>query len=84
MARTLLLVALLAPFALASPRLSPAVVHEKRSAAPRGWTKRERLAADAVLPLRFGLAQSNTDKLEDYLLDVSHPDSPNYGSYSII
>jgi tripeptidyl-peptidase-1 len=79
MARSLLFAALLAPLVLASPQLSPSVVHEKRSAPPHGWSKRERLSPDTVLPLRFGLAQSNLDKLDEYLLDVSHPDSPNYG-----
>jgi tripeptidyl-peptidase-1 len=80
--QTLLAAVLLAPLALASaPRISRAVVHEQRSAAPRGWSKLARHAPDAVLPMRFGLAQSNLDKLDEYLMDVSHPDSPNYGQH---
>jgi tripeptidyl-peptidase-1 len=66
---------------LATPRLSPAVVHERRAAPPLGWFKLGSHAADAVLPLRFGLKQSNIDRLEELLLDVSHPESPNYGQH---
>jgi len=31
--------------------------------------------------MRFGLVQSNMDKLEDFLMTVSHPDSPEYGQH---
>ncbi|KAF9807920.1 hypothetical protein IEO21_08015 [Rhodonia placenta] len=34
-----------------------------------------------VLPLRFGLVQPNLDYLEDFVMDVSHPESPNYGKH---
>ncbi|KAF7323695.1 Subtilisin-like protein [Mycena kentingensis (nom. inval.)] len=63
--------------------LSPSVLHAKRANVPVGWTRARRHAPDAVLPLRFGLTQPNTDMgvLEDLLLDVSHPDSPNYGQH---
>ncbi|EMD32917.1 hypothetical protein CERSUDRAFT_98929 [Gelatoporia subvermispora B] len=35
----------------------------------------------ALLPLRIALKQNNLDNLEEFLLDVSHPASPNYGKY---
>ncbi|OBZ72773.1 Tripeptidyl-peptidase SED1, partial [Grifola frondosa] len=40
-----------------------------------------RAEPDVILPLRIGLTQSNLESIEDYLLDVSHPESPNYGSH---
>ncbi|KAI0938760.1 hypothetical protein AcV5_000369 [Taiwanofungus camphoratus] len=60
--------------------LSPRVVHESRSAPP-GWNPIRRAEPSTVLPLRIGLAQSNLSNIETYLLDVSHPESPNYGKH---
>jgi tripeptidyl-peptidase I len=60
---------------------SPSVLHEKRIHDPIGWERVKRHLADSVLPLRFGLMQSNLDKLEELLLDVSHPESPSYGNH---
>lgn len=31
--------------------------------------------------MRFALAQSNLDKADDFLMDVSHPESPNFGKH---
>ncbi|KAI0833697.1 subtilisin-like protein [Trametes gibbosa] len=64
-----------------SPRVSPHVRHESRRSLPRGWTPVRRAERDSVIPLRIGLAQSNLETLEEYLLDVSHPESPNYGNH---
>ncbi|PPQ70652.1 LOW QUALITY PROTEIN: hypothetical protein CVT26_010074, partial [Gymnopilus dilepis] len=61
--------------------LSPYVLHEKRSAPPAGWNLVRKFDADEVLPLRFGLKQTNLDKLDDWLLEVSHPESPKYSSH---
>jgi tripeptidyl-peptidase I len=33
------------------------------------------------LPVRIGLTQSNLHRAEEYLLDISHPKSPNYGKF---
>ncbi|KAI9657739.1 MAG: hypothetical protein M1821_002915 [Bathelium mastoideum] len=66
--------------AVASPFV-PHVVHERRSGTPRGWTKRSHVQRNAVLPMKVGLKQSNLDRGYDYLHDVSHPDSPNYGKH---
>ena len=60
---------------------SPYILHEKRSHTPSGWDVLRRCDASSVLPLRFGLKQSNIDKLEDMLYDISHPDSANYGKH---
>ncbi|KAI9066077.1 subtilisin-like protein [Trametes sanguinea] len=66
--------------AVASPFV-PRVAHERRSVVPRGWNPVRRADSDFVIPLRIGLSQSNMHSLEDFLLDVSHPESPNYGNH---
>ncbi|KAF9222476.1 subtilisin-like protein [Gyrodon lividus] len=65
--------------ASADPSLSPWIVHERRSHTPSGWAPARKYHASAAIPLRFALAQPNIDSIEEYLYDVSHPDSPNYG-----
>ncbi|KAF8148410.1 peptidase S8/S53 domain-containing protein [Crassisporium funariophilum] len=76
------LLALLSLCAAGKPNPSSAyVLHEQRSHTPSGWSLVGRHEASQVLPLRFGLRQSNMDKLEELLNDVSHPDSPNYGNH---
>lgn len=69
--------------ASAEPILSPHVVLEKRTFNPeaRGWRLARRMEGDAVLPVKIGLAQRNLDTIEDLLLSVSHPDSPDYGKH---
>ncbi|KLO15522.1 subtilisin-like protein [Schizopora paradoxa] len=57
------------------------VVHEKRDIIPTAWTRTRRLESEAVLPMRFGLQQQNIHRLEEILMDVSHPESPNYGKH---
>ena len=54
---------------------------EKRQKLPHGWRKHTRLDADHPLPIRIALAQSNLHKGYDHLMDVSHPDSRNYGKH---
>lgn len=63
------------------PILSRWALHERRSHIPSGWTLARKHDASAVVPLRFALAQSNLEDLEEYLYDVSHPSSPNYGKH---
>ena len=70
-----------ASLVLAEPTLSPIVLHEKRDHIPHGWTRSRKHHSSAILPLRFGLSQSNINEIESYLSDVSHPDSPNYGKH---
>lgn len=57
------------------------VVHERRDRAPTNWGRSTKLPGDAVLPVRIALAQRNLDKADEYLMDVSHPDSPNFGKH---
>ncbi|GBE84894.1 Aorsin [Sparassis crispa] len=60
---------------------SPRVVHESRRSLPHGLAAVRRANPDVVLPFRVGLAQSNLETLDAYLMDVSHPESPNYGKH---
>ncbi|KAJ6592444.1 subtilisin-like protein [Mycena capillaripes] len=48
---------------------------------PAGWSLHRRADPDALLPLKFSLAQSNLDQLESFVMDVSDPQSPNYGKH---
>ncbi|KAF2857821.1 putative protease S8 tripeptidyl peptidase I [Piedraia hortae CBS 480.64] len=57
------------------------VVHETREGHSARWNKLGRVRSTAVLPMRIGLVQSNLDKSHEYLMDVSHPDSPNFGKH---
>ncbi|KDQ54116.1 hypothetical protein JAAARDRAFT_412436 [Jaapia argillacea MUCL 33604] len=67
--------------ASSSPLLSPHVVHERRSHTPAGWTRARKHDSSAVLPLRIGLTQSNMDKLEEFLMEVSDPVSSKFGDH---
>ncbi|KAM5532589.1 hypothetical protein V8D89_013715 [Ganoderma adspersum] len=61
------------------PVVSKRVVPEARSFAPVGWSLQRRADPDAVVPLKISLTQSNLHKLDEYLLEVSDPESANYG-----
>ncbi|KAF8576121.1 subtilisin-like protein [Ramaria rubella] len=66
----------------ATPALnSRNVVHEKRAFEPASWSRSRKLGSDVVLPMRFGLKQNNVHRVEEFLMDVSHPESPNYGKH---
>lgn len=77
------IVAIAALAALTDARPAPAghVLHEKRHVASQSWIKRDRVAADAILPIKIGLKQQNLHKGEEYLMDVSDPSSPNYAKH---
>ncbi|KAI0787596.1 peptidase S8/S53 domain-containing protein, partial [Fomes fomentarius] len=48
---------------------------------PHGWSIHRRAEPDHFLPLKFALTQSNLHNLDAYLLDVSDPQSVNYGKH---
>jgi hypothetical protein len=54
-------------------------LHEKR-AEGLGWQKKSRADVGVTLPLRIGLRQSNLASADQYLWDVSSPNSPNFGT----
>lgn len=65
--------------ALASP--APRYeLHEKRNAHPT-WTRRYALDGHHVLPIRIALKQQNLEHAEKYIMDVSHPESDNFGKH---
>lgn len=60
------------------------VVHEKRGLdIGDKWVQGDRVASHVKLPVRVGLKQ-NAEALEkapEWLMDVSHPESPRYGMH---
>ncbi|KAH8797933.1 peptidase S8/S53 domain-containing protein [Xylogone sp. PMI_703] len=73
----------LSTFAFAVP-VTPSshIVHERRELQVEQWIKRDvRVNRDARLPLSIGLTQRNLDLGYEFLMDVSHPSSPNYGKH---
>ncbi|KAF8158458.1 subtilisin-like protein [Crassisporium funariophilum] len=72
----------LAKFVLGAPSSrTNHVIHEKRAAEPLDWTQARRLESHKVLNMRVGLAQQNMHRLEEMLLEVSHPESTKYGQH---
>ena len=55
------------------------VQHEKRDVLPPGWEREQKLPGHEILPMRIALSQSNMDRADEFLMDVSHPESPNFG-----
>ncbi|EFX02100.1 protease s8 tripeptidyl peptidase [Grosmannia clavigera kw1407] len=63
-------------------RRSRHVLHERRSeGASNLWARTAKADPAAVLPVRIGLKQQNLERGEEFLLDVSHPTSANYGRH---
>ena len=46
-----------------------------------GWIQGDRVSANKTIELTFALKQENVNQLEDFLLQVSDPDSSLYGKY---
>ncbi|KAI2616243.1 subtilisin-like protein [Hypoxylon sp. NC1633] len=58
------------------------IQHEKRTTAQaRSWTKVERAFPEALLPMRIGLKQGNLQSGHNLLMDISNPESKNYGKH---
>ena len=57
------------------------VIHEKREKPPHGWEKHQALAGRHVLSIGVALRQENLDKAEQFLKDVSYPQSTKYGQH---
>ncbi|KAK6439473.1 hypothetical protein LTR95_004324 [Oleoguttula sp. CCFEE 5521] len=80
---TLALAASFAATVLSLSTPSSHVLHEKRHAEPKKWIKLEPVAANARLPMRIGLTQSNIDNGvgAQLLEEISHPKSSRYGQH---
>lgn len=48
---------------------------------PHGWSVAGNTNPDTILKMQIGLKQSNVKGLEQKLLDISNPSSPNYGKW---
>ncbi|KAI1823255.1 peptidase S8/S53 domain-containing protein [Xylaria intraflava] len=66
---------------LASGLTNDHVIHEKRDVTPAHWVKVAGVSGSAPLNLRFALKQSNLERAEEYMRDVSHPESKNFGQF---
>jgi tripeptidyl-peptidase I len=80
---TFIAVCTLSAAAIAAPTANSKrqVVHERRERLPARWKRSAKLHGDSYLPMRIGLTQSNLDRADEFLMDVSHPESPNYGKH---
>ncbi|KAH6708876.1 peptidase S8/S53 domain-containing protein, partial [Leptodontidium sp. MPI-SDFR-AT-0119] len=67
-------------FALPKTRRNFAL-HEKREPVSQTWTTISRAHPSEILLVKIGLAQSNLHRAEEYLLDISHPRSANFGKH---
>ncbi|KAK0190628.1 tripeptidyl peptidase A [Armillaria mellea] len=80
--RLLLFVALLAPFAFASPDMKRWIPRVKETFnPPNGWAKHSLPSPDHMIELQIGLRQPNFHVLEQHLWEVSDPDHPRYGQH---
>ncbi|KAK4502733.1 hypothetical protein PRZ48_006159 [Zasmidium cellare] len=64
----------------ATASAAPRVVHERRHVPLKSYAS-ERVAPEAIIPIRIGLKQSNLESGYDRLMEVSHPTSSNYGKH---
>jgi len=72
----------LATFVAAAPAPGNYVVHEKREVQTEKWARRSiKLNRDAIIPISIGLTQRNLENGYQYLMDVSDPESPNFGKH---
>ncbi|KAE8454178.1 hypothetical protein EG329_005103 [Mollisiaceae sp. DMI_Dod_QoI] len=71
-----------AAYVSAVPAPPTHVVHEKREHQLNKWSRRSvKLNRDAIIPMSVGLTQRNLNQGYDFLMDVSHPESKNYGKH---
>jgi tripeptidyl-peptidase-1 len=64
-----------------TPNAKRHVLHERRERLPLNWVRTAELHGSTLLPLRIALTQRNLDKADEFLMDVSHPESPNFGNH---
>lgn len=79
---TLLVAALLLLLVNAKPLgVRDTVVHARRESIPKGFVKVGPAPAGQTLTLQLGLQQGNIQGLEERLMAVSTPSSPDYGKF---
>jgi len=67
--------------AIAAPASKRHVIHERREKLPAHWKTNAKLHGDSYIPMRIALKQSNIENGDDFLMDVSSPESPNFGKH---
>ena len=64
-----------------TPNSKRDVLHERRERLPLNWRRTAEIHGSSLLPLRIALTQRNLDKADEFLMAVSHPESPNFGNH---
>jgi tripeptidyl-peptidase-1 len=68
--------------ASAAPAPVPHAVQEKRSTQIGKWACRDiKVNRIAIIPMSIGLTQRNLNNGYDFLMEVFHLESPNYGKH---
>lgn len=68
--------------AAAAPSLQNHVLLEKRDKVPPGWSSHgQAIDGKTILPMKIGLTQGNLESADEYLMEVSHPESPKFGQH---
>jgi tripeptidyl-peptidase-1 len=57
------------------------VVHERKPHLPAAWRRSVKIHGDSVIPMKIALTQNNLHRAEEFLMEVSHPESPNFGQH---
>ncbi|KAI1120614.1 peptidase S8/S53 domain-containing protein [Nemania abortiva] len=57
------------------------VIHEKRNGVPEHWAKISETSGDSPIHLRFALKQRNLERAEEYMREVSHPESKKFARF---
>ena len=69
-------------FALASSHFKRDMrLHERRDSVPEGFTRTGPAPENAALRFRIALVQNNIEGLKTELMDISTPNSPQYGQW---
>lgn len=79
--RNFLFIASLATTSLASPVDSPLTLFHQIESIPKQWLSHGKAGKDTMIKAQIGLKQSNIEGLQAKLLDVSNPESSNYGKW---
>lgn len=67
---------------IAAPAPVSHIIHEKRDIDSSTWIVSDiKLRRDAIIPVSIGLTQRNLEYGYEFLMDVSDPESPNYGKH---
>lgn len=75
------LFALMVTLVAASPVVQDMVIKSALKAVPQGWELHSEPTAGHTINMHIGLKEENLDKLHNRLMEISHPDHPDYGKH---